>query len=98
MITGIIGAPFAWCAIPGGSVELADASQEGGTKGGQYTVADFWIAKYPVTNAQYQAFIDASDGFCNARGSFHPRPGSGTAITHAPNRRPSWGKTCRARG
>lgn len=27
----------------------------------------FWIAKYPVTFAQFQTFLDASDGFSNAR-------------------------------
>ena len=28
---------------------------------------DFWIARYPVTYAQFQTFIDASDGFRNPR-------------------------------
>jgi formylglycine-generating enzyme required for sulfatase activity len=26
---------------------------------------DFWIARYPVTYAQYRAFLDAKDGFAN---------------------------------
>jgi formylglycine-generating enzyme required for sulfatase activity len=26
---------------------------------------EFWVAKYPVTYAQYRAFVDASDGFAN---------------------------------
>jgi len=31
------------------------------------TEPDFWIARYPVTYAQYRAFLVARDGFVNAR-------------------------------
>jgi formylglycine-generating enzyme required for sulfatase activity len=31
------------------------------------TEADFWIARYPVTYRQFQAFLDAPDGFRNPR-------------------------------
>ena len=40
-----------WINIPAGSVTLEDNA-------GPHTVATFAIAKYPVTNAQFQAFID----------------------------------------
>ena len=66
ILTAMIGSPFEWRLTAGGVVRLEDASQEGGTKGGECLVADFWMAKYPVTNAQYQAFIDDPDGFRNA--------------------------------
>ncbi|MEZ4869716.1 MAG: SUMF1/EgtB/PvdO family nonheme iron enzyme [Caldilineaceae bacterium] len=65
----IIGAPCQWCHIPNGTVTLEDASgpnydfmTDKGTRGGAYAVAVFAMAKYPVTNAQYQRFIDAPNG------------------------------------
>jgi formylglycine-generating enzyme required for sulfatase activity len=50
-----------WCAVtPGGrvSVEIDDKLQT-------FSVAPFLIAKYPVTFAQYEAFVKARDGFNN---------------------------------
>lgn len=44
-----------WLDIPGGSVTLADGA-------GTVEVQPFKIAKYPVTNAQYEAFIQ-DDGY-----------------------------------
>ncbi len=43
---------------PGGSVDI---------KGTRKTVSPFYLAKYPVTYAQYQAFVNASDGFNDSR-------------------------------
>lgn len=54
---GILPKPFAWCEIPAGKVTLE--------KGGylkQETIFDvptFYMAKYPITNAQYAKFIQA---------------------------------------
>lgn len=61
-ITQILPAPFAWVNIPEGSVTLTD---DGGylDEATSFDVAAFSIAKYPVTNAQYAAFLDAADGF-----------------------------------
>jgi formylglycine-generating enzyme required for sulfatase activity len=42
---------------PGGSVSI---------DGTRKTVASFYLARYPVTYAQYDAFVKASDGFDNA--------------------------------
>jgi formylglycine-generating enzyme required for sulfatase activity len=61
----ILGVPFEWCLVTGGTVTLLDASDYGGTTGGTYQVADFAIAKYLITNAQYQRFIEHPNGFCN---------------------------------
>ena len=47
-----------WIDIPGGTVELEDVE-------GRFKVKPFRIAKYPVTNIQFQAFVDAEDGYRN---------------------------------
>jgi formylglycine-generating enzyme required for sulfatase activity len=57
--------PFAWCPVRGGRVVLEDATQDGGTKGGLYPVGGFAIARYPVTNAQFQLFVEHPHGFSN---------------------------------
>jgi formylglycine-generating enzyme required for sulfatase activity len=63
----ILEAPFEWCGVPGGAVFLENVESYGGTKGGKYQVADFAIAKYLVTNAQYEKFLAHPKGFSNAR-------------------------------
>jgi hypothetical protein len=46
-----------WLPVaPGGNLEI---------EGQNYRVAPFYIAKYPVTYAQYEAFVQAKDGFNN---------------------------------
>ena len=44
---------------------MEDATQEGGTQGGVFQVEAFAIARYPVTNAQYEKFLKNSNGFSN---------------------------------
>jgi len=52
--------PFEWCDIPAGQVRLeANAFS--------VAVAPFKMAKYPITFAQFQAFVDAPDGFADPR-------------------------------
>ncbi len=58
-VTDILLPPFAWCPVTAGSVTLEDGD-------GRFDVAAFQIAKYPITNAQYQTFIDAG-GYADAR-------------------------------
>ncbi len=57
-ITAILPPPFEWIDIPAGRVELEDGH-------GWFDVAAFAIAKYPVTNAQFQVFVAAEDGYRN---------------------------------
>ncbi len=45
-----------WCEVPGGTIELEDGA-------GTFEVEPFYIAKYPITYIQFQAFIDDPDGF-----------------------------------
>jgi very-short-patch-repair endonuclease len=46
-----------WCDIPAGEVTIVDH--------GVYRVEAFRMAKYPVTNAQFQVFVDAPDGYAD---------------------------------
>jgi formylglycine-generating enzyme required for sulfatase activity len=65
MTESILGSPFEWCPVTGGTVTLLDASDYGGTTGGIYQVVDFTIAKHLITNAQYKKFTEHLNGFCN---------------------------------
>lgn len=61
----IMPAPFAWINIPAGKVTT---SKKIGNYNvfGEYTTLDvpaFQIAKYPVTNAQFDVFINHPDGY-----------------------------------
>ncbi|MEJ2405362.1 MAG: SUMF1/EgtB/PvdO family nonheme iron enzyme [Candidatus Thiodiazotropha sp.] len=48
-----------WVKIPGGKIVLKGIA-------GSTTVASFHMARYLITNAQFQAFIDATDGYAKA--------------------------------
>lgn len=73
VVRDVIGEPFEWIEILGGVVVLEDVSGfidwrgRPGTKGGSYTIPTFEIAKYPITNKQYQVFVDAKDGYVNEK-------------------------------
>jgi len=66
-VPAILPAPFEWCEIPAGKATLEDVSDTGGTQGGIYDVPAFAIARYPLTCAQYQVFMDAKDGYRNSK-------------------------------
>jgi hypothetical protein len=54
------GAPNVdWVKIPGGKIVLEE-------RAGSAAVEPFHMARYLVTNAQFQAFIDAKDGYAKA--------------------------------
>jgi energy-coupling factor transporter ATP-binding protein EcfA2 len=51
------GKPYIeWCEVLSGTVCI---------EGRTFTVARFFVARYPVTYAQFQTFLDAKDGFEN---------------------------------
>ena len=61
---------LAWCEVPGGEVEIALESagvwtrlRRLGRTSAQFRVAPFALAKYPVTVAQWRAFLAAPDGY-----------------------------------
>ena len=45
-----------WCEVPSGNVTLKDNA-------GTFTVEQIYISKYPITWAQYRAFLEAPDGY-----------------------------------
>lgn len=61
-VTDILPPPFEWVEIPAGKVPLEDYRKHNGTAGGEYKVPGFWMAKYPITNAQYQVFVEQGYG------------------------------------
>lgn len=66
-LSGILPPPFEWCEVPAGMVTIV----YGEWRGGEYNVNHsrnfkterFWLAKYPITNDQFQVFLDHADGF-----------------------------------
>lgn len=50
----ILPPPFAWCEIPAGSTRLDDAPNAPGSK---HLIERFYCARFPVTNAQFQVFM-----------------------------------------
>jgi C_GCAxxG_C_C family probable redox protein len=46
-----------WEKVPGGEVEVERA--------GKFVVEPFLVSRYPITKIQFQAFLDAQDGFHN---------------------------------
>ena len=57
-ILDILPPPFEWCEIPAGRVTLEDDA-------GTFDVRPFLMAKYPITHAQFQVFVDDPQGWKN---------------------------------
>lgn len=67
-ILTLLPPPFDWCFIPSGFITISKPSlRSNSTKARnmQETLSQFIIAKYPVTNSQFQVFIKAEDGYQN---------------------------------
>jgi len=58
-----------WCEIPAGDFTMGDNEEYGGGGSFPYTqiTRPFYIARYPITNAQFDAFLNDSDGFQNKK-------------------------------
>lgn len=54
-----------WCHIPLGKVEVVGVDKQGQSRKRQIEVPAFQISKYPVTNAQFQAFLADPFGYRN---------------------------------
>ncbi len=78
-----------WKPIPKGEITLENNA-------GTFPVEAFHLARYPVTNAQFQAFIDDPDGYTNAQwwaglDQQHDKPESSSRNNaNHPRERVSW--------
>lgn len=55
-----------WCLIPGGVINVSNTgSNDGRLRERSVKISSFYLSKYPVTNQQFQHFIDAQDGYAN---------------------------------
>ena len=67
-----------WCEVPGGKVKLGgDKDAQTTRRTQEITLPTFYIAKYPVTKAQFRAFLTASDGYTSEdwwHGQLPPMP------------------------
>jgi len=55
-----------WCKVPGGEITLEVEEKQSSSVAPTFKVEPFYIAKYLVTYIQYQAFLEASDGYHNS--------------------------------
>lgn len=56
-----------WCEIPGGVVTVEAQNYRNDI----VRVEDFWIAQYPVTNEQFEIFVNDPDGYTNEQWWVH---------------------------
>ncbi len=54
-----------WCHVDIGETSLAEFTDHENKSFGVFKVHSFYIAKFPVTNAQFQSFVDAENGISN---------------------------------
>jgi formylglycine-generating enzyme required for sulfatase activity len=63
-LSAILPPPFEWCPIPAGQVTL-EAGGYVPESGQTFDVPGFAMAKYPITNAQFDVFAKAKDGYAD---------------------------------
>lgn len=49
---------FEWCTVPAGNVTLTNAKKREGTDGGTSFIESFAISKYPITNEQFNIYLE----------------------------------------
>lgn len=54
-----------WCDIPLGITEIHEVTESGSRPAQSFYVDNFRMTKYPVTNGQYQIFLDDPMGYAN---------------------------------
>jgi formylglycine-generating enzyme required for sulfatase activity len=59
--TDILLPPFDWCYVPAGDVNIENHSEHRSM--GVFQMEGFRIAKYPVTNSQFQVFVNHPIGY-----------------------------------
>jgi formylglycine-generating enzyme required for sulfatase activity len=58
-VSHILPPPFEWCVVPAGEVTVRFTPRARAAA----PVGTFSISKYPITNSQYQVFVNAQDGY-----------------------------------
>lgn len=53
-VEAVLPEPFGWAEVSGGETNIEDM---------QHRVPQFYMARYPITNAQFQVFVDADGGY-----------------------------------
>ena len=91
---------IAWVPVQGSDgkkVQLWDYKDKSGTaRIGKFAVPDFYLSTYLVTHAQYQAFVDADDGYNNPiwwQGfpeQLEPLKMASIALANSPRNKVSW--------
>lgn len=56
---------FEWCPIPDGNVRFRYVDEQNQRHETSSSINAFYIGKYPITNAQYQVFLDDPQGYAN---------------------------------
>ncbi len=56
-----------WCEVPLGSVIVDEFDRDNKVRSQRVTVPGFRMSRYPITNAQYQAFCESGSGYSNTR-------------------------------
>ncbi len=56
-----------WCEVPAGHLHWSPAGENGSSRPQQRRVTAFRISRYPVTNAQFEAFVQDPQGYANGR-------------------------------
>jgi formylglycine-generating enzyme required for sulfatase activity len=92
-VPGVLPSPFDWIEIPAGRViiEGSPGSYIAKGKTRTYEVKHFMIAKYPVTNAQFQIFVEAGNGYREAGWWDYSDEAAQWRSNHEQRREPEWG-------
>ena len=90
-----------WCKVPAGKFIMGSDQDSDNKKREESITADYWIGKYPITYAQYKAFLDDPHGFrdgqwwqgLHANGLAQQKQGAGSQdwpIANRPAENVSW--------
>lgn len=56
-----------WCSVPPGQITVTRNDEDGPSDAVTYFLDGFKMSRYPITNAQYQLFLDDPRGYADSR-------------------------------
>jgi len=56
-----------WCKVPAGPFIMGSDQDQDNPKRTERIDYDYWVGQYPITYVQYRAFVEAPEGYANAR-------------------------------